>query len=99
MPTGVRSSRPLLTVLALVLGLFAVGATCYGLNTSSIDLWELAWQEDFRGTKLNTSVWTVKHNQSHCCPEELQLYLEDDVYLANGTLVLRTQRRNAIVRT
>eukprot|EP01052_Picozoa_sp_SAG31_P017158 SAG31_NODE_1161_length_9593_cov_3.825629_9_plen_165_part_00 len=54
--------------------------------------WTLAWAEEFGGTAINTSRWTVKHNGTHGDLEQ-QLYLGSAVSLDGaGHLVLRTAR-------
>lgn len=45
---------------------------------------ELVWEEQFDGPVLNSSRWTVQHNFTHCCPDEPQLYVQDDVFLQDG---------------
>ena len=59
------------------------------------DDWELTFHDDFNGASLNKAVWRVRANESHCCPQELQLYVEDEVFVQGGDLVLRTRRRSA----
>ena len=54
--------------------------------------WELTFVDDFNGDSLNRSLWRVRHNESHCCPQELQLYTDDAVVVEDGDLVLRTRR-------
>jgi beta-glucanase (GH16 family) len=61
----------------------------------------LTFHDEFDGTQLNKSIWGVRVNQSHCCGPlggsgELQLYLPDEVSLADGALHLRTRRREAV---
>ena len=56
--------------------------------------WTLTFEDNFSGDSLNASYWNVAHNMTHG-PEELQLYLADEVYLDGGDLVLRTRRRRA----
>ena len=57
--------------------------------------------DNFDGASLNTSLWNIKVNQSHCCQlgkEELQLYVSDEVFVKNGWLNLRTRYSEAGVR-
>lgn len=56
--------------------------------------WTLTLEDTFDGPALNASLWTVASNMTHG-PNELQLYLDDEVYLEGGALVLRTRRRSA----
>eukprot|EP01006_Ploeotia_vitrea_P045785 TRINITY_DN66969_c12_g3_i3.p1 TRINITY_DN66969_c12_g3~~TRINITY_DN66969_c12_g3_i3.p1 ORF type:complete len:278 (+),score=19.77 TRINITY_DN66969_c12_g3_i3:21-854(+) len=53
--------------------------------------WYLEWEEDFLGHNLNSSRWNVRHNKTHCCPAERELYLKDMVEVRDGTLVLHTK--------
>lgn len=60
--------------------------------------WQLTWQDDFNGNVLNSSTWNVRNNESHCCspgklPQELELYVDSAVTVANGVLELRTRRK------
>ena len=57
--------------------------------------WILTFEDEFDGEALNTSRWNVADNMTHG-PEELQLYVKDEVYLEKGNLVLRTRRRDAV---
>jgi beta-glucanase (GH16 family) len=54
--------------------------------------WSLSWSDEFVGGLLNSSLWNIKTNESHCCPAELQLYVPEQVSVADGHLRLRTQR-------
>jgi len=56
--------------------------------------WRLTFEDDFGGTTLNASNWVVRNNMTHGQTEK-QLYLQDDAYVANGSLVLRTREREA----
>lgn len=62
--------------------------------------WRLTFADEFDGISLNTSLWRVRSNESHCCGPfggngELQLYLPDEVSVSGGALHLRTRRRGA----
>ncbi|HNX84101.1 MAG TPA: glycoside hydrolase family 16 protein [Bacteroidales bacterium] len=54
--------------------------------------WQLVWQDEFNGTRPDTSKWNVliretsKHN-------ELQYYVPDEVYVENGILRIRSRVR------
>jgi beta-glucanase (GH16 family) len=56
--------------------------------------WQLVWQDEFKGKQVDTKKWHVlvreqsKHN-------ELQYYVPDDVYVENGWLRIRSQKRAA----
>jgi beta-glucanase (GH16 family) len=64
--------------------------------------WTMIFHDEFNGTALDTSKWTTcyfnftvgngcDHNQG-----ELELYQPDDVFVSNGTLKLRAERRTNI---
>ena len=55
--------------------------------------WELAWADEFTGATLDPSIWIAVDGASNV-NNELQYYTPSDVYLENGELVLRSQRRS-----
>ncbi|EGD76560.1 hypothetical protein PTSG_07675 [Salpingoeca rosetta] len=57
--------------------------------------WTLTLEDNF-SEGLNTSRWEVRQNQTHCEPCEPQLYLSKNVYVANGSLVLKTDRERVV---
>lgn len=54
--------------------------------------WHLVWSDDFNGPALDAGRWRVE-DAALVKNNELQYYAPDDVYLENGWLVLRSQRR------
>ena len=51
---------------------------------------QLVWEEDFVGSALNTSRWTVANNFTHHDgPVTLELFMNDECYLENGVLVMK----------
>ncbi|EAS03461.2 glycosyl hydrolase family 16 laminarinase (macronuclear) [Tetrahymena thermophila SB210] len=52
--------------------------------------WVEIFRDDFDGDKLDTRYWTARNNMTHTDWEQ-QLYIEEDVYVENGNLVLRTR--------
>ena len=65
----------------------------------SANAWDLTWSDEFDGTALNASNWNIRTNESHCCQfgkQELQLYVRDEVSVADGLLHIRTRRRTAV---
>jgi beta-glucanase (GH16 family) len=54
--------------------------------------WTLTFEDDFDGTVLNASTWHVHDNWTHCCPQELSLYVKEAVSVSDGFLVIRTDR-------
>lgn len=55
--------------------------------------WQLTWSDEFGGALLDSSKWTAA-NQAGNTNNELQYYSPDEVYIENGLLRLRSQRRN-----
>eukprot|EP00505_MAST-04D_sp_SCG-Rhode-Island_P000675 Stramenopile-MAST_4_protein_675 len=60
--------------------------------------WELTWEDEFRGSVLNTTHWNVANNMTHG-DKELQLYVADQVTVRDGTLVLTTTKTTAMYGT
>ena len=54
--------------------------------------WALAWADEFEGATLDVSNWIAVDGAANV-NNELQFYTPQDVYLENGDLVLRSQRR------
>ena len=54
--------------------------------------WKLVWQDEFNGTRLDTTKWNVliRENSKH---GELQYYVPDEVYVENGVLRIRSRIR------
>lgn len=55
--------------------------------------WELAWADEFDGTTLDATNWIAVDGVSNV-NNERQVYTPSDVYLENGSLVLRSQKRS-----
>ena len=55
--------------------------------------WKLTWHDEFDGEKLDTNTWNVMDAELKK-NKELQYYTPEDVYLENGHLVLRSQKRD-----
>lgn len=60
------------------------------LNTQNN--WKLVWEDDFRGTRLDSAKWNVliRENSKH---GELQYYLPDEVNIKNGCLRISSRIR------
>jgi beta-glucanase (GH16 family) len=54
--------------------------------------WALDWADEFNGAALDTTIWIASDGPSNV-NSELEYYTPTDVYLENGSLVLRSQRR------
>ena len=56
--------------------------------------WNITFNDEFQGNQLNPSYWTVSNNFTHGATEK-QLYLNSNVQVANGTLILTTKKETA----
>jgi beta-glucanase (GH16 family) len=73
----------------------AVLIACALATSALAGEWVVTWQDDFDGPFINTTTWNVANNFTHG-DQEWQLYLEDEVYIENSNLVLRTRAREAM---
>ena len=55
--------------------------------------WGLVWADEFDGTTLDANSWIAVDGAANV-NNELEYYTPSDVYLENGNLVLRSQRRS-----
>jgi beta-glucanase (GH16 family) len=55
--------------------------------------WDLAWADEFDGTVLDATNW-IAVDGAVMVNNELEYYTPSDVYLENGSLVLRSQQRS-----
>ena len=68
----------------------SASSICHGVEN-----WTVSFEDEFDGTALNLSSWTVFDNRTHGNTEK-QLYVAHDVSLSgNGTLLLTTRREHA----
>jgi len=54
--------------------------------------WTLFWSDEFNGRTLDETKWTAL-DQPSPRNNELEYYTPEDVYLSNGSLVIRSQKR------
>ena len=54
--------------------------------------WDLVWADEFNGTTLDAASWIAVDGAVNV-NNELEYYTPSDVYLENGSLVLRSQQR------
>jgi beta-glucanase (GH16 family) len=72
--------------------LLALGSLSAQEQSRSANAWTLVWADEFSGQRVDTSRWNIllreqsKHN-------ELQYYLPDEVFIAQGCLRLRSRVR------
>ena len=107
-PVRFSSRRPLsrLTVVALCIIVVVGTAVCGGGSTSPGTTggpppppptrpakWDLVWADEFDGTTLDANSWIAVDGAVNV-NNELEYYTPSDVYLENGNLVLRSQRRS-----
>jgi len=62
------------------------------VNSTSGTTWVLWLTDNFNS--LNTSIWNVANNYYHDGNNEQSIYVADDVYIQNGNLVLRSEKRS-----
>jgi beta-glucanase (GH16 family) len=69
------------------------GGVLAGEKSPSLSGWKLVWRDEFNAKKIDARKWNVllRENSKH---NELQYYLPDDVYIANGCLRLRSRVRD-----
>lgn len=55
--------------------------------------WQLIWQDEFNGKKLDETKWNVltRETSKH---DELQYYIPDEVYVQDGNLRIRSSKRD-----
>ena len=58
--------------------------------------YEVVFFDDFLGTEINADYWQINNNTKHCSPCELSLYLEKNVEVKDGNLVITTMRETVI---
>jgi len=56
------------------------------------DKWHLVWEDNFNGSRLDTSKWNVLMRE-HSKHNELQYYVPDEVYVDDGNLRIRSRVR------
>lgn len=78
-------------ILAMTL-LLAIGILPVKASAGTADQWDLVFEDDFTGTSVDTTKWNIEDWPSDR-NQELQYYAPDDVYIENGNLVLRSQKR------
>lgn len=54
--------------------------------------WNLVWHDEFDGAEIDVEKWRVEH-AAVVKNQELQFYAEDEVYLEDGCLVIRSRER------
>jgi len=59
--------------------------------------WQLTFEDNFDGDSLDSSKWTVLDKESHCCPQELEVYVKEAISVSDGFLTIRTDRAAAPV--
>jgi beta-glucanase (GH16 family) len=77
------STSARIVALVVVLG---VGAA----DTSVGGHWTLTFEDEFDGTTVNRTRWSVANGGAHGA-NELELYIAEDVWVANGALTIRTR--------
>lgn len=68
-------------------------STPNGHSQEAAPQWRLVWSDEFDGAALDASKWRAE-DAALIKNAELQYYSPEDVYLENGMLVLRSQKRD-----
>ena len=66
--------------------------TSCSYNPVVTDSWHLVWEDNFNGSRLDTSKWNVLMRE-HSKHNELQYYVPDEVYVEDGNLRIRSRVR------
>ncbi len=74
----------------VLIGLFGVSA--WAPAETDLPGWHLVWSDEFDGDTVDTTKWRIE-DAALIKNNELQYYAPDDVYVEDGRLVLRSQRR------
>ncbi len=77
--------------------LAALLALCVSMTTAADPTgdWKVIFQDNFTSPDIDTNLWNVANNYTHGS-QEWQLYLSDEVYIEDGSLVLRTRVRDVM---
>lgn len=67
--------------------------TLAAASAASAQEWQLVWQDEFEGTSIDATRWNVRNAPGNT-NNELQFYTPEDVWVADGSLHLRSQRRS-----
>ena len=70
---------------------------CSGLDEYNIsDDWTIIFEDNFDGTEIDQSIWSLENWEAGRYNEEQQAYTsrEDNIYIENGSLVIRALREN-----
>jgi len=68
-------------------------AALFPVASAAAQEWQLVWEEEFNGTTIDAARWNVRNAPGNT-NNELQYYTPEDVWVADGMLHLRSQRRN-----
>jgi len=105
-----RRPRSPLTAVALATVVVIGTAVCGGGSTAPrphgntepkparAAKWGLEWADEFNGTTLDANTWIAVDGAANV-NNELEYYTPSEVYLENGSLVLRSQRRSMVRRS
>lgn len=79
-------------VVLLIVAAAAAAPGAARAGSADSDGWQLSWSDEFDGPVLDDAKWRVE-DAFLVKNQELQYYTPEDVYLENGRLVLRSQKR------
>lgn len=92
---GKRAVSLFLAMLLGLVPLFDIGFTPAKVSANGgggDSNWDLVFEDNFDGTTVDTSKWNIEDWPSDR-NQELQYYAPDDVFVEDGNLVLRSQKR------
>ncbi len=84
-------SRGICLIITIIFSIFGLLVSCDRSPVAS-DNWHLVWEDNFNGSRLDTSKWNVLMRE-HSKHNELQYYVPDEVYVEDGNLRIRSRVR------
>ncbi len=85
----------LITFIFFLVFLFSIKGLCDFENETSLKIpgWRLTWNDEFDGDSVDELKWLVE-DAALIKNNELQYYTPEDVYVHDGVLTLRSQKRS-----
>lgn len=85
-------NRSLIIIVLCIIGiLLGLAAVCLLANPSQ-GKWVLAWSDEFRGTSLDATKWTIRDEPGKY-NHELEYYVPNEVAVKNGTLSISSHHQ------
>lgn len=80
-------------VILVFAAIFIFKKHCPTKTFSQGSEWEIAWNDEFNSDKIDLSKWQILEGTVKNTVNELQYYTSDDVYLQDGYLIIKSQKR------